>query len=65
MGIISNFKRFIENSRHIMSISYKPNAPEFNKSAKIIIIGILLVGFIGFIMAIIISLLIAGNLSFI
>ncbi|MGC8669959.1 MAG: protein translocase SEC61 complex subunit gamma [Candidatus Micrarchaeia archaeon] len=56
-----NFHKFIENSKHVMSVSYKPNSEEFNKSAKLIIIGILLLGFLGFVIAIIISLIVTGT----
>ncbi len=58
-------KNFIQNSRHIISISYKPNRAEFNRSAKIIILGILIVGSLGFFIALIISLAVTGGLSLI
>ncbi|MCL4403536.1 MAG: protein translocase SEC61 complex subunit gamma [Candidatus Marsarchaeota archaeon] len=65
MSIITKLSKFIDDSKRVLSISYKPNSEEFNKSAKIILIGILLVGVIGFIIAIIISLIISGSLSLI
>jgi protein translocase SEC61 complex gamma subunit len=65
MDIIGSIKKFIANSRHVMSISYKPSAAEFEKSAKLIIFGILLIGFVGFIIALIISLIITGSFSLI
>ena len=65
MSIISRLSKFIDDSKRVISISYKPNSEEFNKSAKIILIGILLVGVTGFIVAIIISLIISGSLSLI
>ena len=65
MGIIQNFKKFIENSKHVLSISYKPTKEEFNKSAKLIIIGILLIGTIGFVIAILVSLIITGSFTLI
>jgi protein translocase SEC61 complex gamma subunit len=65
MNIQKSIKKFIDNSRHVMSISYKPTTAEFNKAAKLIIFGILLIGTIGFIMAILISLIITGSLSLI
>ncbi len=55
----------MHNSRHILSISYKPNRVEFNKSAKIIILGIVLMGALGFIIALVISLLVTGSLKLI
>jgi protein transport protein SEC61 subunit gamma-like protein len=65
MNIIDKLKKFITNSRHVLSISYKPTRQEFNKAAKLIIFGILLIGTIGFVIAIIISLIITGSLSLI
>jgi protein translocase SEC61 complex gamma subunit len=65
LSIITKLSKFIDDSKRVLSISYKPNSEEFNKSAKIILIGILLVGVIGFIIAIIISLIISGSLSLI
>lgn len=65
MNLIDKLKKFIDNAKHVTSISYKPTREEFNKSAKLIIVGILLIGTIGFIMAIIISLIITGSLSLI
>ncbi|MGI0100563.1 MAG: protein translocase SEC61 complex subunit gamma [Candidatus Micrarchaeaceae archaeon] len=65
IDIAGSFKKFINNSKHVMSISYKPTADEFNKAARLIIFGILLIGVIGFILSIIISLIITGSLSLI
>ncbi len=65
MNITAKFKNFIQNSRHILSISYRPNRAEFDKSAKIIIIGILITGTLGFVIAVVISLLVTGTLAFI
>lgn len=55
-------KKFIENAKHVMSISYKPTPEEFNKAARLIIFGILLIGTIGFVLSIIVSLIINGTL---
>jgi protein translocase SEC61 complex gamma subunit len=48
-----------------MSVSYKPTNKEFSKSAKVIILGIVLIGALGFIIAIMVSLLVSGSLSLI
>lgn len=63
MGIISNFNTFVSNARHILYVSYKPGEDRFRRTAKIIIIGIVVIGLMGFVIALIVSLLIAGNLS--
>ena len=46
---------FFTNSKHILNISYKPSNDEFNKSARIIILGILVIGGLGFIISLIIG----------
>jgi protein translocase SEC61 complex gamma subunit len=65
MKITEKLGKFITNARHVLSISYKPTKQEFNKAARLIIFGILLIGSIGFVMAIVISLIITGSLSLI
>lgn len=64
MGIIVNLQSFITNARHILYVSYKPSQDRFKRTAKIIILGIAIIGLTGFIIAIIVSLLVYGNLSF-
>ena len=49
------FNSFMANARHILNISYKPSNEEFNKSARVIILGILIIGFLGFIISLIIG----------
>ena len=65
MDILGSFKKFRNNSRHVLSISYKPTSDEFSKAAKLIIFGILLIGVVGFIIAIVISLIITGSFTLI
>ncbi len=65
MGLAASLSRFVQNSRHIISISYKPTQLEFNKSAKIIILGIVLIGVLGLVFAIMVSLIVTGTLSMI
>ncbi len=65
MGLISNLQSFITNARHILYVSYKPGPDRFKRTAKIIILGIAVIGLAGFIIAIIVSLLVYGNLSFV
>ena len=65
MPSMPNIKNFISNARHILYVSYKPSEQRFKRTAKIIILGIVLIGTVGFIIAIIISLLVAGNFSLI
>jgi protein translocase SEC61 complex gamma subunit len=65
MDIIKTLSTFIDNAKHVLAISYKPTRAEFDKSAKLIIIGILLIGTVGFVIAILVSLIITGSLSLI
>ncbi|MDE1871108.1 MAG: protein translocase SEC61 complex subunit gamma [Candidatus Micrarchaeota archaeon] len=65
LDIAGSFRKFIGNSKHVMSVSYKPNRDEFNKAAKLIIFGILLIGAMGFVLALAISIIITGSLSLI
>jgi protein translocase SEC61 complex gamma subunit len=62
-NIIKSIRDFYSDSRRILAISYKHTGEEFNKSAKIILLGILIVGALGLIIAIIVSLIITGTLS--
>lgn len=64
-NIAKRLKNFLSSSRRIINISYRPKNSEFKKTAKVIIIGILIVGILGLVLGIIISLVIVGNLSLI
>ncbi|MEM0147698.1 MAG: protein translocase SEC61 complex subunit gamma [Candidatus Micrarchaeaceae archaeon] len=63
LNIAKRLRGFIENSRHILNISYKPTPEEFSRSAKIILLGILIIGVSGMIISIIITLIVTGSLS--
>jgi protein translocase SEC61 complex gamma subunit len=58
-------KTLVENSKRVMNVSYRPTEQEFKKSAKVIILGILIIGVLGLIIAIIISLIVTGSLALI
>ncbi len=51
------FRAFMTNARHILNVSYRPSDEEFNRSAKIILLGIIIIGVLGFIISIIIGFL--------
>ncbi len=57
MAIISmaKIRGFMENAKHVMHISYRPTSHEFNMSARIVILGILIVGILGFIISLIVG----------
>ncbi len=64
-NLARKLRMFIDNSKHVLNISYKPSNDEFNKSARIIILGILLIGLLGLAIAIIASLIETSSLSLI
>ncbi|MGC8547782.1 MAG: protein translocase SEC61 complex subunit gamma [Candidatus Micrarchaeia archaeon] len=50
---ITSFKRFYAESKHILSVSYKPTHDEFVRTTKIVLVGTIILGIMGFIIAII------------
>ncbi len=58
---VDSFKAFAGNSRHVLNISYKPTTDEFRKSAKMIIISILIIGIAGFLIGVVVSLILTGT----
>ena len=55
------FSNFVESSRRIFTVSRKPDKKEYNVMVKITGIGIILIGVIGFIMALVFILLGLGR----
>jgi protein transport protein SEC61 subunit gamma-like protein len=53
MKLIEKIKEFFASSRRIISISQKPSKKEFWLMAKIIGLGIVIIGIIGFIIKLI------------
>jgi protein translocase SEC61 complex gamma subunit len=62
LNVVSKFKKFITNSKHVLNISYRPTNEEFKRSAKIIILGIIAIGVVGFVIGVIISFVTTGIL---
>lgn len=62
LNLAAKFKNFITNSKHVLNISYRPTNEEFKRSAKIIILGIIAIGVMGFVIGIIISFITTGIL---
>ena len=48
-------KEFISNSRHVMAVSYRPDAETFKRTLKVVLIGTLILGILGFTISEIIS----------
>ncbi|MGC8699608.1 MAG: protein translocase SEC61 complex subunit gamma [Candidatus Micrarchaeia archaeon] len=57
-SIMQRLRQFYENSKHVFSISYKPSMSEFKRTLKIVLIGTLLIGTLGYIISLIIGLLV-------
>jgi len=55
MKFIDKFKEFLLSSRRIISISQKPGKKEFWLMAKIIGLGIIIIGIIGFLIKVIMN----------
>ena len=54
-NIFSRLKIFYSNSKHVMSVSYKPDVDTFRKTIKVVLLGTLLLGAIAFIISLIIG----------
>ncbi len=48
---VTGIKRFYEESKHILSVSYKPTHDEFMRTLKIVLLGTLILGIAGYIIA--------------
>ena len=56
---IPKLKNFYSDAKHVMGVSYKPDMDTFMRTLKIVLIGVLILGVMGFIISEIIK-LIAG-----
>ena len=52
---LKTIRDFINDSRHIMSVSYKPDIDTFRRTLKIVLLGILVLGILGLIISQIIN----------
>lgn len=52
---IPRLKNFYNDARHIMSVSYKPDLDSFRRTLKIVLIGVLILGILGFIISFVIN----------
>ncbi len=55
VDIVGSLRRFYSDSRHVMSVSYRPDVDTFVRTLKIVLLGALALGVIGFVIAIIIG----------
>ena len=55
---IPKLKQFFEDSNRMLSISYKPGMTEFKRTLKIVLLGTIVLGIMGYIISIIIGLIV-------
>ncbi|WP_298525577.1 protein translocase SEC61 complex subunit gamma [uncultured Methanobrevibacter sp.] len=49
MNVQESFDKFIKDSKRVLKVSRKPDLPEYKELAKVVSIGVLIVGAIGFV----------------
>jgi protein transport protein SEC61 subunit gamma-like protein len=49
MSIVESIKNFLEDSKRIFVVSKKPTLDEYKRMAIIVALGILVIGFLGYI----------------
>lgn len=55
LNLTKKLKGFYSDSMHILSISYKPDVDTFKRTLKIVLLGIIIIGLLGFIISLIIK----------
>ncbi|MBQ7928380.1 MAG: protein translocase SEC61 complex subunit gamma [Methanobrevibacter sp.] len=57
MNVQEDFNKFIKDSKRVLKVSRKPDAKEYMELAKVVSIGVLIIGAIGFIIVLLGSLI--------
>ncbi len=57
LNVTKMLRDFISDSRRVLAISYKPDMETFKRTVKIVLIGTLMLGVLGFIIELIINFL--------
>lgn len=57
LNLVKRFTNFYSDSKRVLGISYKPDRPTFMRTVKIVLIGTLILGILGFIIAEIVGLI--------
>lgn len=55
---IKKLKQFYDDSKRMLSVSYKPSKEEFNRTLKIVLLGTIILGILGFLISIVIGLIV-------
>jgi len=51
LDIVKSIKEFYLNSKRVINVSYKPTNDVFKRTLKIVVIGILIIGAMGYIIS--------------
>ncbi|MBQ6099859.1 MAG: protein translocase SEC61 complex subunit gamma [Methanobrevibacter sp.] len=57
MNVQESFNKFIKDSKRVLKVSRKPDLPEYKELAKVVSIGVLIIGVIGFVIVLLGSLI--------
>ncbi len=57
MNVQEEFNKFIKDSKRVLKVSRKPDGNEYMELAKVVSIGVLIIGVIGFIIVLLGSLI--------
>ena len=57
MNVQESFNKFIKDSKRVLKVSRKPDFKEYRELAKVVSIGVLVVGAIGFVIVLLGSLI--------
>ena len=57
MNVQESFDKFIKDSKRVFKVSRKPDAKEYRELAKVVSIGVLIIGVIGFVIVLLGSLI--------
>ena len=57
MNVQESFDKFIKDSKRVLKVSRKPDAKEYRELAKVVSIGVLIIGVIGFVIFLIAQLI--------
>ena len=57
MNVQESFNQFIKDSKRVLKVSRKPDGKEYMELAKIVSIGVLVIGVVGFIIVLLGSLI--------
>ena len=55
MDIVKSLRDFYSNSKHVLGVSYKPDIETFKRTLKVVMLGILVIGALGFVISVIIT----------